>query len=263
MGVLKKNFVQNIFNILSIVAVVMATVSFVSVNNFEKAMIENKTANWQKNKTSRFIKEIPDVEIVNADGSIVKLNSTEDNYDELKGLQYNGNKSNDENNVRDNSDYNKEKFLDKKKVVVKKDSSDLKKIIPVSRNENIKDKTDVENPEKKVKNDLFEKKNSENNESNDNINRTHDDTVQKVTLHAKNLGNFVVQVAAFKNMVQAENQCKKIEPAIKDKHCGVVTLANSFYCSIVYPFDSRDEANEFSKKMSEKIKVKCFVRTNA
>ena len=190
----------------------------------------------------------------------------EDDYDELKSLGYNDNKSNDENDKIDNNDYNKEKnkekLLDEKNVVIN-DSSSLKKIVPVSRNGNIKEKTDVKNLENNNKNDFFEKKNNENNsELNADVNRIRDNSIQEVTLHAKNLGNFIIQVATFKSMAQAENQCKKIEFAIGDKHCGVVTLANSFYCPIVYPFNSKDDANEFSKKLFEKAKVKCFVRSN-
>lgn len=265
MGVSKKNFVQNIFNILSIVAIIMATVSLVSVNNFEKTIIKNEAVDLQKNKISRFIEEIPDVEIVNADGSVVKLNSTEDNYNESKRSENtNSNKSDDENNTGNNNDYDEEKFLDKKKAIAN-NGSNLGKIIPVSRNEDVKkDKIDVGNFEKKDKNNLLEEKDNENNsELNDSANRERSDSMQKAILQAKNLGNFVVQVATFKNVVQAENQCKKIKFAIEDKHCDVVAVANNFYCSVVYPFNSKDDAYEFSKKLSEKIKVKCFVRTNA
>ena len=66
-------------------------------------------------------------------------------------------------------------------------------------------------------------------------------------------GKYVIQTGAFKVKQQAQKQCEKIRKSVKlqDMQCQYV-FKNNQYRVIIFPFDSKNSADEFAKILSSK-----------
>ena len=66
-------------------------------------------------------------------------------------------------------------------------------------------------------------------------------------------GKYVIQTGAFKVKHQAQKQCDKIKKSVKlqDMQCQYV-FKNNQYRVIIFPFDSKNSADEFAKILSSK-----------
>jgi len=238
---LKKLFsFQKISIFLSIIACCLSVFSIISVNKIKHDISNGEMVE----KRFKPIKDIPDVEVIKADGSITKITAKESN-DELSKILSKKNENNKQNNNKN----------DKKNVEKKKND-----IIPVSRdNKNtIKSKQSAKDDKKnnnlkniqdrevyvEIKNKIEEKK-----ENKENIDKIH--------------GAYVIQAGAYKDKNVALKQCQKFQQYLNGKHCNLATNNNLTFRVILYPFNTKQEAENFANKFKEQAKVDCLVKQNA
>lgn len=165
------------------------------------------------------INEIPDTTIIRKDGSKVEIRSYKAN-DSLNGIIMNNDKTNG-NKIDDE----KIAFDGNEVVSVRNEIKEKKQEINKQRNENI----------------------------NNNIKLTLPKNIEKLSQEGVISGKYVIQTGAFKVKNQAQKQCEKIRKNVnlKDKQCQFV-FKNNQYRVIIFPFENKNVADEFSKILSSK-----------
>ena len=222
-----KNIVVNANKISLVVSCLALTTSIiavcVSVKNNNQVVelsqsnkIERSHAYNDNNKV--IINDIPDTTIIKKDGSRVEVRSYKAN-DNLNGIIVNDKKTNN-------------KIDDGKIVFNSDDVINVKSDIPANRNE----------------------KNIQPENKNDNLIKIAlPKNITKLSQEGVISGKYVIQAGAFKVKQQAQKQCEKIRKSVKlqDMQCQYV-FKNNQYRVIIFPFDSKNSADEFAKILSSK-----------
>ncbi len=254
MKIKKIFFLQSISNVLSVLAVVMALLSLLFASSLKNKI--NKKASVENKQKFVSINSIPDVEVVKIDGSIAKINATNSHdmigdllkRNEIDGKRANKTEDSKKENVKNNSvnENNSAVVNVKNNDIINKvddvnvDKIEVKKVVPVSRN-----------------NISTMKNNKKNNVKKKNVNRIDNN---KKNIHSK----FLVQTSAFRSKELAEKQCKKIKEFDSVKHCFVSPSAKGqFYRTMVAPFNTYRDALDFANKLSIKLNINCFVKKNS
>ena len=297
---LKKMMInQSIAMVLSFVAFVFSIYALISVNKIKNSIDIDFI---QREGVFKPIKKVPDVEIVNKDGSIQQVNAVESKDPLGKLLEEKANQKNVDNdknavnNARHKGDQGMQKDgktgnnaveksihqnynngeNDKKE---EKNGKSINKSLdkkPISR-DNSKTQSRIDKSEGNKQLNVADENKDKSKISNQTTNNNHKISIDinKNKVGDKNSnqsvvkgenginGAYVVQVSALKDRLLAEKQCKKIAGKIGNKKCGISTTNNQFFRVIIYPFNSEDEASKFTNRLSANERIYGFVKKNS
>ena len=76
------------------------------------------------------------------------------------------------------------------------------------------------------------------------------------------VGDFIVQIGAFKDKSVAEKQCQKARPNIEGRRCGVVPVNEQTFRAVVYPFATNESAVLFANKLTNVLGTVCIAKKN-
>jgi len=240
---------QKISLLASCVAVCLSMISIISINKIKTNLYNNDIGE----KVFKPIKDIPDVEVIKVDGSIEQINSTE-SKDVFGKLMYNKKdnkvKKQEQEVIKEAKKENVKQIKLNEKVFAKKeDKKDISNNV-VKANKIVTPIERTKNTNQNKQNNLQQSKHAIMNEQN---------TFTKNKIH----GSFVVQIGAFKDKNVAVKQCENVKNNLNGKDCNIATTNNQVYRSIIYPFNSYQDANEYLIVFSSKTRITGLIKKNA
>ena len=232
---------QNISIALGVLAFCLSVFSVYSISKINEK-IKNFNNDRSMNGVFKPIKDIPDVEIVNKDGSIVKVHAKEssDELGKIIDLKREKNNSAKKNtNTTNNKPNSKTGKDDKKSLNSSARKTNKPQVVPVSRN-------DVADKAKQASQQAYQQQKQQ-------VKKVNNNNV---------VGDFIVQIGAFKDKGVAEKQCQKARPSIEGKRCGVVPVNEQTFRAVVYPFATNESAVLFANKLTNVLGTICIAKKN-
>ena len=241
-------FLQKLSLLASVFAVCLSIIAIISVNR-----IKLNTEHYDvHDKLFKPIKDLPDVEIIKVDGSVEKIRATE-SKDELGKLLDKKNDNKNEANIK------------RKEQEIIREVKNIDNRIKI--NDKVLEKKDEKGvQEKNLKKEVKAIKPVERNTSkviNISTPSVKQHTQEQVAVKSKIHGNFVVQIGAFKDKNIALKQCENVKAYLEGKSCDIATSNNQVYRAIIYPFDTRKDAEEYLNKFSLKTRIIGLIKKNA
>ena len=265
---------QKLSFIISCVALTFSVVAFLVANKANYGSME-----YELNRGVQPIGNIPDVEIIKADGSVEKLRSVK-SQDKLNELM-NDKKTNKPATLKNNGiGINNDVARPSNKI-------DTDRQIAAS-SKNITDKTisirEAQKTSNKQQNKIrtmvktniaspvARQHKGQNKAEGDKTNNETNNIVAAINEKQKqNMGNqektqqqslikgVVVQIGSFKDRASAEKQCKTMMDKIENKECKIGTFGNLFG-SLIVPFRDVDEAKAFDKNVLNKHSIYGYIK---
>ena len=232
---------QNVSIALGVLAFCLSIFSAYSISKINEK-IKDFSNDRSMNGVFKPIKDIPDVEIVNKDGSVVKVHAKEssDELGKIIDLKREKNNSATRNaNTANNKPSSKTGKDDKKNVNNSAHKNNKQQVVPVSRR-NAVDKA------KQVPQQALQQQKQQ---------------IKKVN-NTNVVGDFIVQIGAFKDKSVAEKQCQKARPSIEGRRCGVVPVNEQTFRAVVYPFATNESAVLFANKLTNALGTVCIAKKN-
>ena len=237
---------QNVSIALGVIAFV---ISMFCVTSILKVNEKIDSLNFDNKKDFTLIKDnIPDVEVISNDGSVVKVHAkkSEDEVGKLIGVRQEKNGSDNKKNIGknlSNSSSHKQRQNNNNGNIRREEhgavnlngsvNKNSEKIAPMSRSDSKKYQQQQQVKE-----------------------------VRKDNTPVRIPGNFIVQIGAFKDRGTAEKQCQKVRASIGEKQCGVVVANGQAFRAVIYPFATNDSAVVFANKLSNKLNIACLAKKN-
>ena len=232
---------QNVSIALGVLAFCLSIFSAYSISKINEK-IKDFSNDRSMNGVFKPIKDIPDVEIVNKDGSVVKVHAKEssDELGKIIDLKREKNNSATRNaNTANNKQNSKTGKDDKKNVNNSAHKNNKQQVVPVSRHNAVDKAKQVPQQAPQQQKQQVKKVN------NNNI-----------------VGDFIVQIGAFKDKSVAEKQCQKARPNIEGRRCGVVPVNEQTFRAVVYPFATNESAVLFANKLTNVLGTVCIAKKN-
>ncbi len=205
-----------------VVSIIAICLSIKAINSVMVSTIKYNDSFANKEKTINFVDKVPDVDIVRQDGSVISV-KTYDSKDSVNKI------------IREE---------EKKQIKLKSNK--------ISLNNNNRNNLSSSNKKNNVVKNNVKKTNVQN------INVVKQEETDKTGIH----GNYVIQVGSFYNPERAVNECDRVRKTMKEKKCDIKVVSANNVRTIVYPFDTKEEATQFSIKMNQMLKIQSFVKKN-
>ena len=271
--------IQKLSFMISCVALVFSVIAFMVANKANYGSME-----YELNRSFQPIGNVPDVEIIKADGSVEKLNALA-SQDQLNGLinTEKTNKQTRQNNtgIGINNDAVKQKNkIEPAGNIATNNKSVTNKVISNMELQKVESKQPDKINTTTVKNTVMKTRNiavpvvrqngsqikatntlADNKIKNVDNSETPKSNIsnKKKTQQSSLIKGVVVQVGSFKERTSAEQQCKKINGQLEGKECKVGTFGNLFG-SLIVPFKDVDEARAFDKTVLNKQGIYGYIK---